>query len=148
MLGASWCSDGQDIAGLGLLDLSTTSDAHDSRVVGDVVLQTSVSTTPVVGYLNHVGATVLGQGLQPFGTAIGGNAPGYTDGNAADGALCRNVLATNAHGPALAKSPQVADWLLQRALQRRTGSACALPGLDDSAEQQASLFLLQRLGVS
>ena len=148
LLGASWCSEGKEVPGLGLLDMTTACAADASRTVGDIVLRTSVATAPVVGYLNHAGTTTLGQGLQPFGTAVGGNAPGASSPDASDGVLYRNVLATNAHGPLLSKGPQVADWLLERALQQRVGSPCELPALDDSVEQQAAAFMLQRLGVA
>ena len=45
-----------------------------------------------------------------------------------EGARYKNVVGTYSHGPLLSKNPEVADWLLARALERRaerTGTPAA-----------------------
>ena len=69
----------------------------------------------------------------------------------ADGVLYRNVVGTYSHGPVLSKNPEVADWLLQRALERRQQRAgvvaAQLAPLDDSEELQANAVMRERLGL-
>ena len=36
-----------------------------------------------------------------------------------EGCLHRNLIGTYLHGPALSKNPDLADWLIERALERR-----------------------------
>ena len=59
------------------------------------------------------------------------------------------MVGTYLHGPLLAKSPQVADWLLERALKRwaaRTESTpVELQPLDDAVEEAANAFMTQRI---
>ena len=61
----------------------------------------------------------------------------------------RSIVATYSHGPLLSKNPEVADWLLARALERRatrTGvPAPALAALDDTAELAANASMVKRL---
>jgi len=71
------------------------------------------------------------------------------DGTHADGVLAGNVLGTYLHGTLLAKNPDVADWLLRKALDRhavRTGEdAQVLDALDDSEELAANAFMAKKL---
>ena len=68
-----------------------------------------------------------------------------------EGALYKNVVGTYLHGPLLSKSPEVADWLIERALARRAAKdgqpAPVLAPLDDSAERAANEFMRRKLGV-
>ena len=68
-----------------------------------------------------------------------------------DGARYRNVVATYLHGPLLAKNPEIADWLIEKALARRAAEngspAPALSALDDRAERAANAFMCAKLGV-
>ncbi len=74
---------------------------------------------------------------------------GNNDTDHADGTVQGNVLGTYLHGALLAKNPEVADWLLERALARhalRTGSATPrLEPLNDAVELAANAALMQRL---
>ena len=146
ILGSTWVLGDQQIEGLGLLGASVRQDDAASRHVGDVVLDVACADMPVIGYENHAGHIELEAGIAPFGTIRAGHGFG-NDGAGGDGALVRNVLATNLHGPLLPKNPQVADYLIQRALERRLGSPCTLQPLDDEAERQANAFMMQRLGA-
>ena len=53
--------------------------------------------------------------------------------------------------PLLAKNPEVADWLVQRAIDRRAAKngtqTPELPPLDDAEELAANQAMLARLGV-
>ena len=151
ILGQTWLLGEADIEGLKLVDMRTGRAPGGSlnRLVGNIALKSPLSTLPVVGYENHAGRTYLGPGCNPFGTVVGKSGCGNNEDSHADGVRYRNVVGTYLHGPLLAKNPQVADWLLERALQRRaarTGAAaCALRPLDDTAEQDANRAMAQRL---
>ena len=57
-----------------------------------------------------------------------------------------NLIGTYLHGPLLPKNPQVADYLIARAFDRR-GDALELAPLDDAVELEANRVMAKRLGV-
>lgn len=87
-------------------------------------------TEPLTGFANHMGATILGEDAEPLGRLTRGT--GNTDVHGAEaaglygedahrqtraeGAVQGSVVATYMHGPVLARNPQLADWLLARAM--------------------------------
>ena len=87
-------------------------------------------TEPLTGFANHMGATILGADAEPLGRLTRGT--GNTDSHGAEaaglsgedahrqtraeGAAQGSVVATYMHGPVLARNPQLADWLLARAM--------------------------------
>jgi len=87
-------------------------------------------TEPLTGFANHMGATILGADAEPLGRLTRGT--GNTDSHGAEaaglsgedalrqtraeGAVQGSVVATYMHGPVLARNPQLADWLLARAM--------------------------------
>ena len=54
------------------------------------------------------------------------------------------MIGTYLHGPLLPKNPQIADWLIQRALERKYGEKIVLQQLDDREEKEANLYICQR----
>ncbi len=152
MLGREWLVDGEKVPGLGIVGMTTGRPGTSAdRLVSNIVLRSSLADTPVVGYENHAGRTYLDEGVQPFGTVVSNTGLGNNEETKADGVRYKNVLGTYLHGPLLAKNPQIADWLLERAVERhakRTGQpAFALTPLDDSLEQSANAFMCGKLGV-
>lgn len=112
---------GDEVPGLGLLDLVTT--RLPERVVGEVTVNLGSwaegrVTQRMSGFANHGGGSVLGSAATPLGITLSG---GGNTGQDADpeGAVQGNVVATYLHGPVLARNPDLADWLLERA----TGAA-------------------------
>lgn len=87
-------------------------------------------TEPLTGFANHMGATILGADAEPLGRLTRGTgntdlhgveAAGLSGEDAhrqtrAEGAVQGSVVATYMHGPVLARNPQLADWLLARAM--------------------------------
>jgi CobQ-like glutamine amidotransferase family enzyme len=61
-----------------------------------------------VGFENHGGRTVLGEGVAPLGRVLRGRA---NDGEV-DGYRTDRIWASYAHGPALAMNPWFADEIL------------------------------------
>lgn len=105
ILGTSFSIEGDaSYPGLGLVQVTTT--RGPSRSVGDFV--TEVRGRTMVGFENHGGVTVLGEGVEAFGDVVVGRG---NDGRV-DGYRTPRMIATYAHGPVLAQNPWLADDLL------------------------------------
>lgn len=150
ILGREWLLGDESVVGLGILDITTkrAEGGSHNRLVGNIALKSPLADMPVIGYENHAGRTFLGGSCKPFGHVVGTHGKGNNDTDKADGALYRNVIGTYLHGPLLAKNPEIADWLLTRALARRAAqegrTAPTLPPLDDAAERAANEFMRHR----
>ena len=153
ILGHEWLLGDETLEGLGIVDITTkrAEGGSTNRLIDNIILRSPLAQRPVVGYENHAGRTYLGPGVQPFGTVVSSVGHGNNDVDKADGALYRNVVGTYLHGPLLSKNPEVADWLLQRALQHRqarTGQpAPELVELPDIEEHAANEKLCRRFGA-
>jgi lipid II isoglutaminyl synthase (glutamine-hydrolysing) len=110
IVGTTYVSRDEKIAGLGLLDVDT--EPGNRRLVGDISVQTDFITPALTGFENHGGVTTLGSDAQPFGRVLVGNGNGVAG---VDGAVAGNVFGTYLHGPVLARNPEFADLLLERA---------------------------------
>lgn len=135
-------NQGQTIEFLGAIPMYT--EAGDTRLIGNVVFRAdAVEGAPmVVGFENHGGRTRLRAGAQPLGKVIKGFGNNGEDGT--EGLRYRNVIATYSHGPLLPKNPNIADALLELALQRKHPGARLEP-LRDSLENTAHDTMLRKL---
>jgi len=125
---------GAELTGIGVFDMVTRHPGgRTNRCVGNVVLDTPFGE--VVGFENHGGRTFLGPGQQPFGTVQHGSGNNTKDHT--EGARRLNAIGTYLHGSLLPKNPKVTDFLLNQALQRKTGEQVELERLDDSVELAA-----------
>ena len=131
--------EGVRLPGLGILDVTTQGNA--ARMIGPVVLDTEFG--PVVGYENHSGSTILGDGQQPFGAVRHGS--GNNGSDRTEGARAHNVVGSYLHGPILPANPWLADALLGMATQRATGVAFSPGPLDDTVAEQAHRRQVTRL---
>ena len=142
MLGAyyeTW--DGQQCDFTGALDFYTV--GRKERMIGNYLFTCDdLDGAAVVGFENHSGRTYLGSGVRPVGRVLYGSGNNGEDGT--EGARYKNVFATYSHGCLLPKNPQVADFLLRTALERKYGTAELQP-LDDSLELRAHDYMEQRL---
>ena len=136
VFGRSFTSHGRPVEGLGLIDATTSQLAE--RMIGEIASTPAASAVtgaaglsePLTGFANHMGATILGADAEPLGRLTRGT--GNTDSHGAEaaglsgedahrqtraeGAVQGSVVATYMHGPVLARNPQLADWLLARAM--------------------------------
>lgn len=152
MLGRQWLLDGEEVPGLGIIPMTTGRPGTSAdRLTSNIILNSPLVPTPVVGYENHAGRTYLDEGVEgvkSFGRVISTEGLGNNEQSHEDGVLYKGVIGTYLHGPLLAKNPQVADELLGRALQRhtqRTGEATPeLTPLNDEAELAANESLRTR----
>lgn len=149
---------GKRIEGLGLLDLVSKHPGMEAqRCIGNVVfeiaasplaeeLQAMLGTKPlVIGFENHGGRTYLGK-VAALGKVLKGYGNNGEDGT--EGAFYQNAIATYAHGPLLPKNPFLADWLIQKALQKKYQTEVILTKINDSLAVAARQSMLQRLDIS
>jgi CobQ-like glutamine amidotransferase family enzyme len=117
---------GEVHAGLGLIDCRTDR-LPGSRAVGELLGDPAVDgiAAPLTGYENHGGRTLLGPAAQPLARVRAG----IGNGDGGDGAVQGSVVATYLHGPALARNPALADWLLTRVVG-------TLAPIDDAEESE------------
>lgn len=154
ILGRTWLLGDEEVAGLGVLGMETRRPGTSAnRLVNNIALKSEIAELPVIGYENHAGRTYLDAGVAPFGKVISHKGSGNTDGvrgsAKADGVLSGNMIGTYLHGTLLSKNPEVADWILGKAVERhaaRTGDPeCELKPLDDSEEVAANEFMAKKL---
>lgn len=128
VLGESFRADNRIVPGIGLIDATTAS--LEVRAIGELRTAptkdgiTAELTEDLIGFENHMGATILGPDATPLGKVAAG--VGNTDAFGAqdhdpnlvgsEGAVQGSVICTYMHGPALARNPQLADLLLAKAM--------------------------------
>ena len=139
LLGNYYKTEQGMIEGLALVDLHT--EQGEERLIGNIVMQSELFDMPIVGFENHGGRTCI-CGNRPLGKVLYGYG---NDGKSGyEGVIYRNVIGTYLHGPLLPKNPQLADWLLARALERKYGKEVELAQLDDRDETEANAYVYQR----
>lgn len=142
-------SEGQKIEGLGIFDLHTQHPGpKDDRLIGNVIatIETQNLSSPyLVGFENHGGRTFLGKGVKPFAKVIKGFGNNGQDGT--EGVAYKNAIGCYLHGPLLPKNPQIADYLIEKALEVKYKKKIKLEKLDDSLEEKAKSAIAHRLGV-
>lgn len=138
LLGKYYKTDDGMIEGLNLVDIYT--EQEEGRLIDNIVLESPLADMPVVGFENHGGRTYI-NGNQPFGKVLYGSG---NDGKSGyEGVIYKNVIGTYLHGPLLPKNPQICDYLIQKALERKYGSVQLSP-VDDSQEKEANDYIYYR----
>lgn len=126
---------GEQIPGAGIFDLYTEHPGDQvKRFIGntsaEILYPIELRGTTIVGFENHGGRTYVGEGMKPFGKVVKGYGNNGQDGY--EGAVYNNAIGCYYHGPLLPKNPNVADWLIEKALGTK------LEPLDDTLEHQAN----------
>ncbi|AMP21392.1 glutamine amidotransferase [endosymbiont 'TC1' of Trimyema compressum] len=140
LLGSYYKTKNTEIPGLEILDLYTEQD--DERLIGNVLIQSTFGKCDykVVGFENHSGRTY--HDYEHFGNVVFGH--GNNDEDHKEGLLYKNVLGTYLHGPLLPKNPEVADALIEKALDRKYGESYLEP-LENRFEKKARAIMIARL---
>lgn len=142
-LGHSYAMDDVVVEGLGVIDMETV--RGEGRLIGNAVIQSDICDAPIVGFENHGGRTTLGPDAKPLGRVLG-KTYGNNGEDGFEGVHQGNLIGTYLHGPLLPKNPQVADYLIAQAYERR-GDALELAQLDDAIELEANRVMAKRLNV-
>jgi len=138
---------GPKLPGVGLFPAYTV--ASDQRMIGNIVITPTIPYTlhpkpSLVGFENHSGKTYLKKGGQPLGKVVSGF--GNNGEDQTEGCIYKNAIGCYMHGSLLPKNPELADWLLQKALEVKYGEDIQLKPLNDSLETQAHIAAIQRFG--
>lgn len=128
---------------LGILDIGIS--YADDRIVGNACAEAELDgqSVLVVGFENHASRIDI-RAYEPFGRVVFG---GGNDGSGKyEGLVYKNAVVTQLSGPILPKSPELADYLIKTALQRKYKEKIELCGLDDSAELLARTHIVEKYG--
>ena len=137
-----YCDNGKEkLPGLDLAEMHT--EHGEKRLISNVVLENTLFDQKIVGFENHAGRVITGNN-QAFGKVLLGH--GNDGKSGMEGIMYKNIIGTNLHGPLLQKNPQVCDYILKKALERKYGEAELSP-LDDRQELAANQYMVERLGV-
>lgn len=125
-------AEGKKIMGASILDITTK--AGPGRLIGNIIIN-SYGFGKVVGYENHSGLTSIGPNVNPFGEVILG--AGNNGEDKTEGCRYKNCIGTYLHGPILPKNPKLADFFIEKALERKSNTGVMLKKLDDEIEEKA-----------
>lgn len=140
LLGKYYKTEEGCIPGLDLVDIYT--EQKEGRLIDNIILKSDLFEMPVVGFENHGGRTYIGKN-RPLGRVLYGS--GNDEESGYEGVVYKNVIGTYLHGPLLPKNPQICDYLIQKALERKTGGPITLKQLDDRQETEANNFMVGQL---
>ncbi len=123
---------------MGILDIDTI--AVDERFVGDTAIEALLDKKSVtlVGFENHTSRMNI-KNHMPLGKVI------FGDGNDGEheGVIYKNVVATHLFGPVLPKNPELADYLIKKAVEKKYGENAEMCVLDDSVEMLAKAHITE-----
>ncbi len=139
LLGKYYQTDSKKIEGLSILNI--ISEWEEPRLIGDIILDSSLSSKPIVGFENHAGRTDIGNHT-PLGKVTRGHGNNGISGY--EGVIYKNLIGTYLHGPLLPKNPEICDYLLSCALKRKYGEDVTLENLDDTLEHMANQTIADR----
>lgn len=146
--------NGEEIPGIEVFDIQTV--GGEKRLIGNVTVDASriahgwakrdsnkgESEKILVGFENHSGVTTLGVKTEPLGKIVRGY--GNKGDGTYEGGWYKNAFGTYLHGSLLPKNPWFADQLIKTALFYRYNSIIPLENLDDSLENLAHDFAIER----
>ncbi len=142
LMGKYYKTSQKEIAGMEILDITTTSD-EKNRLIGNVVLE-SDEFGKIAGFENHGGRTVIGS-HSPLGKVLVGH--GNNGESGFEGVIYKNLIGTYLHGPLLPKNPKLCDSILERALKRKYEGFSSLPPLDDTLENNAREYIINTFSI-
>lgn len=123
--------DGVKIEGIGIFKAETY--GGPKRLIGNVVTK-SKDFGEIIGYENHSGLTRLDDDQAILGMVTKGDGNNGEDGG--EGAVYKNVIGSYLHGSLLPKNPRIADFLLEKAIEKKYGKV-ELSKLDDTVVKKA-----------
>ena len=146
-------ANGNIIDGIGVFDLYTESPGPDvPRCIGNIVIESKLfPKIKLVGFENHGGRTYFANKKQAFATVINGY--GNNGEDKTEGFFYKNSFGTYLHGPILPKNPELADYLIKKAVEHKminnvgVGSdrPIKLKRIDNTWENKARDFVISKL---
>lgn len=123
--------DGPKLEGIGIFP--TYTKASNDRMIGNIIINSEFGK--LVGFENHSGKTYLTEDAKPLGKIIKGF--GNNGEDKTEGCIYKNAIGCYMHGSLLPKNPDLADWLIKKALEIKYGKEIELKPLDDELESKA-----------
>jgi len=138
-------ADGNIISGIGAFDLYTENPgANVPRCIGNIVIRSKLfPEIKLIGFENHGGRTHLTDKNLAFAEVIEGY--GNNGEDKTEGIFYKNSFGTYMHGPILPKNPELADYLIKKAVERKYGKNVRLKKVDLSLENKARDYVINRL---
>lgn len=148
---------GKRIEGLGIFDMVSRHPGEQTpRLIGNIAAEVACESfahpTPlipnpiIVGFENHGGRTYLGKTAKPFAKVLKGF--GNNGEDETEGVVYNNAIGCYFHGPLLPKNPEIADFLIAKAIETKYDDQVTLAPLDDDLEKKAKSAIALRLGVA
>lgn len=109
---------GNRIEGISALDHYTLNQ-ENNRFTGNVTIYDKESGDTYKGFENHNGRTFLGEGVKPLGMVQEGKGNNGEDGT--EGVHYKNVFCSYFHGPLLVRNIQLAERIVDLAIQNKQG---------------------------
>lgn len=97
----------------------------------------------IVGFENHGGRTYLEDSSLAFAHVVHGY--GNNGKDKTEGILYKNSIGTYLHGPILPKNPEIADWIIQKALKVKYGKVFDLVEVGDKLAEEAKKAIIERI---
>ena len=130
--------DGDKIEGIGIFKAETF--GGPVRLIGNIVTKNH-EFGEIIGYENHSGLTRLDEDQASLGTVIKGEGNNGQDGT--EGARYKNVIGSYLHGSLLPKNPRLADFLIEKTIEKKYGKV-ELDKLDDTVVKKARTIAKDR----
>ena len=140
LLGNFYEINGKKTEGFKILDTETKDT--DEKYLGDLIIEANLGgrTVTLAGFANHGFKTDI-KNLSPLGKVVSGRG----DNGEFEGVIYKNTIGTYLGGPTLPKNPELADYLIEKALENKYEDFSApLEKLDDKYEQLAKQFIADR----
>ncbi|MEK7597650.1 MAG: hypothetical protein AAB441_03330 [Patescibacteria group bacterium] len=138
-------ADGNIINGIGAFDLYTESPGLNvPRCIGNIVIESKLFPgVKLVGFENHGGRTYLANKNLAFAKVIKGY--GNNGEDLTEGIFYKNSFGTYLHGPILPKNPELADYLIEKAIERKYGKDIKLGRINNQWEEKARSWVMDKL---
>lgn len=140
-------AEGKILPGLEIFPCYTESPGEKSpRLIGNIIISSQLPEVSgqLAGFENHGGRTYLEDKSMALGTVEKGFGNNGVDKT--EGIIYKNAIGSYLHGPILPKNPELADWLISKALEKKYSKKINLEKLDDSLEQKAKESIVKKLG--
>lgn len=142
-------ADGTMIPGMSIFDMHTEHPGDQKkRCIGNIVIEPLIEelqamNIQLVGFENHGGRSYLPANGKAYGKVVHGY--GNNGEDSTEGILYKNAIGTYLHGPCLPKNPELADWLLAKAIEVKTGEKTELTSLNNLLEEKARSVMVEKV---
>jgi lipid II isoglutaminyl synthase (glutamine-hydrolysing) len=148
--------DGETLKGLNIFPVTTKalSKTIKSRCIGNIIVDSQIVETDLVGFENHSGQTYFTSSTaQPLGKVKTGFGNNFDE--KLEGCVYKNAIGTYLHGSCLPKNPELTMWFINQIADQKTKNNQLSPELyfkiksnkiDNSIAIATNEFLIKKFG--